>query len=81
MSGFQNLAPSAPGKFAIQAINSGPNNQPSYVGYAPMGTLPSAPGWYISKLSYDGNGIYLNTTWATVSGDAIFTNYATYTYQ
>ena len=55
------------GLAAKQTIQDGNGNY-TYIGFAPFGTLTSATGWYVSKLTYSGTNAYQNTTWATVSG-------------
>lgn len=75
-----------PGSFQALAMdNTGPTNQPLYVGYALVGTTQASAGWAIKKLSYDGNNVVNQVQWATVTNNIpaynlIWNSRAGYTY-
>jgi len=49
-------------------LNTGPSNQTSYIGLAPLGTAEASTGWYVGKVLFDTNNLPSRITWATNSG-------------
>ena len=47
---------------AMRAINDG-NGNPTYLGYAIIGTDTSLPRWQIRKMTYDVNNAITSVTW------------------
>lgn len=78
--------PGIPANYQIAAmLNTGPSNQPLYLGYANAGTAQGSAGWAIKKLGYDANNNVNAITWASVTAgvpasNLVFSSYASYTY-